>query len=65
MKQPYGSWSVLQRLALAQQARRWVRFLSLHASRFYLEGVQAPALVDDIAEVHRNATELGGGPVPS
>lgn len=57
-----GPWHVLKRLALAMQARRWVRSLSLQASEYYAKGVAATAVVDELAEVHTTANELGGGP---
>ena len=55
-----GPWAQLRRLALARQARWWTRKLALHATRYYAAGASAPALIDEIAEVHASAVELGG-----
>lgn len=60
MVEPYGPASVLHRLALAHRSRQWARKLAVQATRYYAQGVAAPAVVDELSELHRMTVELAG-----
>jgi len=48
------------RRRLAVQARGWAKVLAFQASGYCAAGVEAPAVVDELFEVYKTASELGG-----
>jgi hypothetical protein len=51
--------AALQRLEFAERSRLWARALTFQASGYSAAGVAAPAVVDELLELHVCAIEYG------
>ena len=60
-----GPFAALAQAAAAYKFRRAARRYALQAEHYYRVGQTAPALLDDLLDVHRRAANYDGGQWPA